>query len=275
MSSPYGLEWVPNCTACRLRSVSFFCSLPRSALRSLDSIKFTNILPKGSILFLAGEMPAGVHVLCEGRAKLSMETAQGRRILVKVVGPGEALGLHACIRHSPHELSAETLQPCQVSFFKRQEFLRVLRRNPDLSCKTAQVLAGTSYDAHEIARAVGLQRSACERLARLLLDLASTGKPNGGPPSSVEIPFTGLEIAECMGMSRVTVRRTLFIFRHRQIASLNGQSLIVHKLQALERIAAGKHNPAGASWKMQSAGFWARLQPPPSDGPAPAAHEDR
>ncbi len=275
MCSPYGLEWVPNCTVCRLRSSSFFCALPRTALRNLDSIKFSNILPKGSILFLAGETPAGVHLLCEGRVKLSMQTAQGRNILVKVVGPGEALGLHACIRRTPHELSAETLQPCQAGFIKRHEFLRLLRSDADICCKTAQFLGRGSFEAHEAARAVGLQRSACERLARLLLELATTGKPNGDLQYTVEVPFTGLEIAECMGMSRATVRRTLFIFRHRQIASLNGQSLIVHNFPALERLAAAKHSPAGASWKVQSAGFWARLQAPHPDPSPLAAHDER
>ena len=275
MCSPYGLEWVPNCTACRLRAASFFCALPRPALRDLDSIKFSNILPKGSILFLAGEMPAGVHLLCEGRVGLSMQTATGRNILVKVVGAGEALGLHACIRRSAHELSATTLQPCQIGFVKGREFIRLLRRRGDVSCKTAQVLARASHEAHEVMRAVGVQRPACARLARLLLELITTGKPTGAPQYTVEIPFTGLEIAECMGMSRGTVRRTLFAFRHRQIVSLNGQSLIVHNRPALERMAAATNIQGAPACNVQSAGFWARLHPPQGRSPSRTAHEER
>lgn len=266
MSSPYGLASVPSCMACRLRSDGFFCALPLSSLRILEEIKFSNLLPKGSILFLSGERAAGVHLLCEGRVKLSMPTEQGRNILVKVAGPGEALGVHSCIQRLPHELSAETLQPCQVAFLKRMDFLRLLQRGANVCWRTAQVLSRASFKAHEMARAVGLRHSACERIARLLLELANTGQ-HGGAAAPTDVALTGREIAECMGMSRVTVRRTLAAFRQRQVASLDGQSLAIHDRAALERIASAGDRRAAAAGQLQSPGFWGRLQPLRRPGP--------
>ena len=38
---------------------------------------------------------------------------------------GEVLGLHASVSGKPYELTAETLQPCQLDFIKREDFLQV------------------------------------------------------------------------------------------------------------------------------------------------------
>jgi len=71
VGAPYGLELVENCLICKLRSDSFFCGLPKTSLEAFEKIKFTAAYPAGAVLFVEGQSPRGIYMLCKGRVKLS------------------------------------------------------------------------------------------------------------------------------------------------------------------------------------------------------------
>src|SRR6478672_9761650 len=119
--APYGMELVESCLFCKLRTENFFCQLPPKTLEAFEKIKFPSSLPRNSVLFVEGQTPRGIYVLCKGRVKLSVNSSDGKTMILKIAEPGEVLGLHACVTAIPYELTAETVQPCQVVFIKRED----------------------------------------------------------------------------------------------------------------------------------------------------------
>ena len=67
---PYNLEIIESCLGCVTREEGLFCQLPHGALATLNSIRQTSYYPRGAILYIEGETPRGVFVLCSGQAKL-------------------------------------------------------------------------------------------------------------------------------------------------------------------------------------------------------------
>jgi CRP/FNR family transcriptional regulator, cyclic AMP receptor protein len=126
MHSPYGMELVEDCLACNLRSEGFFCRLPKADMDAFQKIKFTLAYPAGATLFGEGQACRGIHILCKGRVKLSGTSSQGQTLILKIAQPGEVLGLNTTVSGLPHELTAETGQPCQLTFVKREDFLKFL-----------------------------------------------------------------------------------------------------------------------------------------------------
>src|SRR5512136_131849 len=92
-SGPYGLDVIESCLACPLVKDRVFCDLPRPALAALDTISSSATYPKDAILFVEGQDPRGVFVICNGRVKLSTTSADGKSIIVRMAGPGEIVGL--------------------------------------------------------------------------------------------------------------------------------------------------------------------------------------
>ena len=174
MGSPYGFELVENCVICKLRSDSFFCSLPKAALEAFDKIKYTASYPAGAVLFVEGQAPRGIYMLCKGRVKMSTTSAEGKTLILKIAQPGEVLGMHATVSGTPYEITAETGQPCQLNFIKRDDFLRFLQDHGDACLKAAQHLSKDCQSAYQQIRSLGLSHSAPERLARLLLEWTAT-----------------------------------------------------------------------------------------------------
>ena len=89
------------------------------AVAAFDSVKFTGLYPKGSLLFVEGEEPRGIFILCSGRAKLTTSSTEGKTLIVKIAEPGEVLGASATILGKPYEVSAETIEPSQLNLAVR------------------------------------------------------------------------------------------------------------------------------------------------------------
>ena len=93
MTSPYGLQVTESCLICKLRNSSFFCNLPKPALEALEKIKFASAFPQAAVLFVEGQAPRGVYIVCSGRVKLSTTSRDGKTLILRIAQSGEVLGL--------------------------------------------------------------------------------------------------------------------------------------------------------------------------------------
>ncbi len=235
MLSPYGLEIIESCLTCKLREDRLFCNLTPAAIKDLETIKYSTAYPKGAVLFVEGQAPRGVFILCKGRTKLSICSSDGKTLILKIAEPGEVLGLSATVSGKPYELTAETLDPCQVNFVKREDFLRYLRDHNEVTLRVAEQLSDKYNTAcHEI-RSLGLSHSAAEKLAKLLLEWSDR---NGDTKQSgrMKLALTHEEIAQMIGTSRETVTRLFADFKKRQIIQLKGSTLTIRNRGALETL---------------------------------------
>jgi len=147
MRSPYGLDIVENCTRCPHREERLFCNLSQPAVERLQSIKSTSIYPKGAMLFVEGQESRGAFILCKGKAKLYTSSADGRTIILRIVMPGEVLGLTSTIANKPYEATVEVLEPSQVNFLPKAEFLKFLTQYSDASMHVAKQLSSNCAGA--------------------------------------------------------------------------------------------------------------------------------
>ncbi len=149
----------PSCFSCELRPDRMFCDLPAEALQSFDGIKTVTLYPRGATLFNEGRQPRGIFLLCDGRAKLSICSENGKRLMLRIAGPGEVLGLSATLSGQPYELTAETLDACQVVFVKRKDLLKFLREHREACLQVVHLLSGDLHAAYERVRSIGLSRT--------------------------------------------------------------------------------------------------------------------
>ncbi len=240
MISPYGMEIVESCITCKLRANFSFCDLPPTALQAFESIKYATAYPQKAVLFVEGQMPRGIFVLCKGRVKLSINSPSGRTVIVKLVEPGEVLGMSATISGKPYQVTAETIDPCQVNFVKRDDFLRFLKDDVEACFKVAEQLSEKYHNACKEAGSLGLSHSAAEKLAKLLLEWSSKNGDGGKGEPRLKLRLTHEEIAQMIGTSRETVTRLFAEMKKRQIVQSKGSTLVIRNTAALRDLA--NHN---------------------------------
>lgn len=235
--TPYGLPVAENCSTCTISENNYFCKLSERATKALERINHVTSYPDGALIFMEGDMARGVHILCQGRAKLLTTNSDGKTLIVKIAQPGEILGLNSVLAGKPYEITVETLQPCQMAYISREDFLVFIRDNADACLQVAQHLGRDCHSAYDVIRSIGLSNSATEKLARFLMECASGGRVMDGI-LKVKLALTHEEIAQRIGCSRETVSRTLSGFKRQRLVELNGATLLVHNKAALEDLAA-------------------------------------
>src|ERR1043166_9011153 len=238
MPSPYNLDIQHHCTDCKVRTERLFCDMTPETLSAMDSMKFTGVYPNGSLLFVEGEDPRGVFILCKGRVKLSTSSREGKTLIVKIAEPGEILGASATILGKPYEVSAETIEPSQLNFIKRDDFLKLLGSNAEACMHTAQQLSEKYHSAQREIRSLGLSQTTSEKLAKLLLDWCARGGEETSKGIRLKVLLTHEEIAQMIGTTRETVTRLLSDVKRKKIIDVKGSSVFVMAKDSLESMVS-------------------------------------
>jgi CRP/FNR family cyclic AMP-dependent transcriptional regulator len=235
---PYNLEIIESCLGCVMREEGLFCQLPHGALATLNSIRQTSLYPRGAILFIEGEAPRGVFVLCSGRAKLTANSPDGHSLTLRTVEAGEVVGLSSVVGDRPYPATAETVSACQVSYIPRLEFLRFLRSNSDVAIRVAKHLSMELHQAWHQARIVALAPGTQAKLAQFLVDQAAKHGQNAGDGLRIALNMTHEEIAKNIGASRESVSRILKELRNRGVIKVNGGAIIIlHPIELTNLVA--------------------------------------
>jgi CRP/FNR family transcriptional regulator, cyclic AMP receptor protein len=234
--APYGLEIIESCLNCPQREDWLFCNLPSAAVERLAAITAPSTYPKGATLFVEGQSPRGVFVLCSGKVKLSTSSPDGRTLLLRISDEGEILGLSAAVCGKPYQATADILEPTQANFITRNDFLDFLREYGEAALHVAQQLGENYHHALSEMRTIGLSHSAAEKLAQFILEWCAR-HTTGGDEIQAKLVLTHLEIAQVIGASRETVTRLLSSFKKQELLEIKGSTITIRDKSGLERMA--------------------------------------
>ena len=235
MRAPYGLNILDNCMICPARGEHLFCNLSAQPGQRLNEIRSTAVYPKGAMLFIEGQMPRGVFVLCSGKVKLSTTSREGKTIITKISDAGDVLGLNAVISNVPYEVTAEMMEPGQANFIPRHSLQLFVKDFPEVAMRVAEQLSKNYFTAYEEVRTLGLAASPSEKFAKLLLSWSTESEQDDGS-SQVKLTLTHEEIAEIIGTTRETVSRLFSEFKKKQLMQTRGATLVIRSRSALEKI---------------------------------------
>jgi CRP/FNR family cyclic AMP-dependent transcriptional regulator len=238
MWPPTSIEVQYKCSECTLRLERPFCNMSPTALEALEAIKFTATYPKGSLLFVEGEAPRGVFILCSGQVRLTASSTEGKRLIFSIPRVGDTLGASATILGTPYELSAETGELSQVNFIKREDFLDFLQNHAEARLNTARQLSEKYYAAQRDIRSLGLSQTTSEKLARLLLDWCARSGEETERGTRIKVYLTHEEMAQMIATTRETLTRLFTHFKRTKLIEVIGSTLYVTNKPGLEQMVS-------------------------------------
>jgi len=219
---------------------NFFWSVSGESSDAFDNIKHTSLFPKNAVIFVEGQKSRDVVVVSSGRLKLSAGSHEGKTLILRIAEPGDVLGLHASLSHTPHGMTVETMEPCTLEFVSGEDFWRFLKGHGDAALRVTEILSRECLEAYELTRAIGLSHSVSERFARFLLDRASDGRAES-KSGWANLAMTHEEISQVVGTSRETITRLLTEFKRKDMVELKGSRLTIRNRPALESMGGASH----------------------------------
>ncbi|MEZ5829646.1 MAG: Crp/Fnr family transcriptional regulator [Dongiaceae bacterium] len=192
-------------------------------------------LKPGENLFIQGDDVRSICVLHAGWAFRYQCLEDGRRQIVDFVLPGDVLGVDSST-HAPY--GVEALSPCSWVIISREAFFADLRRQPALSMKLVDLLSAAQLRAFEQMTSVG-RRTARERVAYLLLDLARRVRKSASACEGVEItmPLMLSHIGDALGLATETVCRCLGELKRAGILVFSAGRLEILDIDGLSDLA--------------------------------------
>ena len=220
-----------------LRKLSNFTELSAEESAALvDCCKDVREVAAREDVIAQGDRTGGVKLVLEGFACRYKTLEDGRRQIVAYFVPGDLCDLRVFIlKRMDHSIGA--IAPSRVATLSPDNVMKLMHNYPTLT----RALWWSTLVEEAIAREwivnVG-QRNALERTAHLFCELLYRFRAVGlNQGLSCTLPLTQVELAETLGLSSVHVNRTLQELRRRKLITLNGGTLTIQNLKALEKLS--------------------------------------
>jgi CRP/FNR family cyclic AMP-dependent transcriptional regulator len=187
-----------------LRSVPLFASFAEEPLRLLATVVTRRSATRGSVIITAGDPTESLYIVLSGRLKVMMSDADGKEVILSLLGPGEFFGEMGLIDDAPRSASVVAIEPCELLTITRRDFKKCLAENFEMAMA---VMRGLVRRLREADRKIGSLAllDVYGRVARLLLDMAET--VDGQKMVTKRLPKQ--DIAKMIGASREMVSRVM------------------------------------------------------------------
>ena len=228
----------PDCPICRFRSSCFYSQLESSAQKVWNRIRSSVEFSADQLIYSEGEKPAGIYVICKGRAKVFSTDARGQQLITWIRHPGEIFGHIAFFSQSDYNCSGRSMGHTILSFINAKtlnEFLNdfpktysLLLRTLSNELKTVQMkLKHTAY------------MPARSKVAAALIKSISYRSKDTTAPAIHGLKRT--EIAEITGLALETVVRALAELEKKQVIKRETKAIKILDYPALAKLAGANH----------------------------------
>jgi len=188
----------------------------------------------GESIFLQGDVHSGILLIEEGRVRIYYAGPSGKEITLAYWTPGHFIGGPEVFGGGLHMWSAEAVEPSRLSYLPAGKLRHLAATVPAIAMALIDglVARGKCYSA--LVQMLGT-RSVTERLAQLLLILASTD--NAGLERGVSLiidrRITHEQMASIVGSTRQWVTSTLARFQREKIIRIERGVIHLDRPEAL------------------------------------------
>jgi CRP-like cAMP-binding protein len=189
----------------------------------------------GDLLVKRGSNP-GAYLIRSGFACRYNVFPDGQRQIIGFLLPGDFCDSRATLfDHVDYPISA--IDPVEAILIPAGKLMDRLSFSTPLERAMCQLMAAEEAMDRQWLLNIG-HRTALERVAHLLceiftrLELAGLTRHN-----TCELPLSQTDIADATALTPVHVNRMLMALRRRGVITLQRHQLVIHELQALQRLA--------------------------------------
>ena len=206
-----------------LKAVPLFASFPEDQLRVLSTMVTRRSAPRSTTIMAGGDATDSLYIVLSGRLKVMMSDAEGKEVILTILGPGEFFGEMGLIDDEPRSASVVTIEPCELLSIAKRDFKKCLADNFEMAMAVMRSLVRRLREADRKIGSLALL-DVYGRVARLLLDMAEN--VNGEKIVTKRLPKQ--DIAKMIGASREMVSRVMKDLQMGGYIEMRGSNIVLH-----------------------------------------------
>jgi CRP/FNR family cyclic AMP-dependent transcriptional regulator len=205
-----------------LKAVPLFASFPEDQLRMLTTVVTRKSAPRSTTIMAGGDPTDSLYVVLSGRLKVMMSDAEGKEVILTILGPGEFFGEMGLIDDEPRSATVVTIEPCELLSIAKRDFKKCLAENFEMAMAVMRNLVRRLREADRKIGSLALL-DVYGRVARLLLDMAET--VDGEKVVTKRLPKQ--DIAKMIGASREMVSRVMKDLQTGGFIEVRGSTIVL------------------------------------------------
>ncbi len=205
--------------------------------RELEARAGRRRFKQGASLTHEGSPGAEVLVLLSGRVKVSIDTADGREVVLTFAGPGHLIGEFAVIDSEARSGTTEALEPIEALALSSADFHALLEQRPGIAMALVRNLVRRFRDADRIR----IEFASAQTLGRVAARLIELADRHGEPADdgiAITLPISQEELAGWAGASREAAAKALQQLRELELIRTERRRIVVLDEEGLRRVAA-------------------------------------
>jgi CRP/FNR family transcriptional regulator/CRP/FNR family cyclic AMP-dependent transcriptional regulator len=207
-----------------LHNIPLFADLNSDELEQLAQLCRQRTVSKGNVIFYEDDPGTSCYIILAGKVKIVVNADDGREHILGVLQENDFFGEMSLIDGQPRSASAISVEDVTMITIQRDEFLKLLRSNPDISLKLLVALSHRLRVTDRNLESLAFL-SAPGRVARLLLELGKEHGEKTPEGTTFTHNMTRQELASLAGTSRETLTRVLMDYQDRGIIHLDKNRL--------------------------------------------------
>jgi CRP/FNR family transcriptional regulator, nitrogen oxide reductase regulator len=219
-----------------IQHLDFFKAFDADARDDIARMARVERIPRGGVLFTQGERPRAVFMVLSGHLKATQATPEGRKVVVRLAGPGDLVGHVSVFNDTPYPATPAAVSESVVLAWSPGVFIELMADHPALSLAVVRNMGKFIEDAHTRLRESSTERVE-RRIAHAVLRLARYAGRRIEGGVEIEFPITRQDIALLTGATLHTVSRILSAWEQEGIVDGGRRHLILRDPHALASIA--------------------------------------
>jgi CRP-like cAMP-binding protein len=218
----------PENTGRSIGAPVIFGSFPAAIQDELRAGAIRRSFGDGQMVQHRGDLAEGFWVIDKGQVKLGHYSADGDMQALLILGTGDSFGELACLGHFPRVLDAEAIGTLEALWVTDNLLSGVIANSPQIGRELLRVLSEQLQEALDNL-IVFRNMPAPKRLAQRLLALSE------GKEAPVKLGIRQQELAELVGVSRMTIASTLAQLEELGLVARHYRHLVIHDPAALRK----------------------------------------
>ncbi|MDT8324778.1 MAG: Crp/Fnr family transcriptional regulator [Bacteroidota bacterium] len=227
-----------------LKNINVFEGMSEEEMKRIDAMtQMSSVRPNQPIMF-PDESSRNIFLLKSGHVKISRIDADGREMILEIVGPGEMFGELALLadEEDVHERDSDIVQALDdvlICAIRKDMFEQMMKDSPELSFRVTKRI-GLRLRRFEERVTDLVFKDVRQRVITFLLNYAENfGKIRSGIVS-IPMHLSHQEIALLTGSARQTITTILNELRAEGLIDFSRSGMQLKDMEALQKMIGGK-----------------------------------
>lgn len=219
-----------------LTDIPLFAELTIEELRQITAISRLVNYKEGEFVFHEGDEFKGIFIVLKGLVKIFKISPQGKEYILHLLRKPNLFGDVPLFTGGDCPASVQIMKDATLLFIPKNEFMQLLKKNPDLSFKImtgfAKRLKSITVKAEDLSL-----KEVINRLADYIVKGIYSNHNADLPEPFFKIPLSNPTLAAYLGTIPETISRAMKKLKDSEIIRVHGRTVFVEDFKKLKKMS--------------------------------------